>query len=127
MSKIKSVKRPDAVSIIKEEHRISFSFRMLHPISYTDTDARFFVKFFERLKKLSEFTWKQIDVSARHSFGYEKIPVSKIRPKVNLTSEIKELHVFRATGDNHSFLGFRIGDVFNVVFIEANFGDIYKH
>ncbi len=33
----------------------------------------------------------------------------------------------RATGDNHAFLGHRIGNVFNVIFIEHEFGDVYNH
>lgn len=33
----------------------------------------------------------------------------------------------RATGDNHSFLGYRTEDVFQILFIEYQFGDIYQH
>lgn len=35
--------------------------------------------------------------------------------------------VFRATGDNHVFLGYHQKDTFEVIFIEYSFGDIYTH
>lgn len=37
------------------------------------------------------------------------------------------LLVFRATGDNHVFLGYREENVFQVIFIEYQFGDVYQH
>lgn len=40
---------------------------------------------------------------------------------------VDTLQVMRATGDNKVFLGVRNENVFNVMFIEHNFGDIYSH
>lgn len=37
------------------------------------------------------------------------------------------LLVFRATGDNHVFLGYREENVFQVIFVEYQFGDVYRH
>lgn len=37
------------------------------------------------------------------------------------------LHVLRATGDNRPMLGYREKDTFQVVFLETEFGDVYKH
>ena len=34
---------------------------------------------------------------------------------------------YRATGDNHVFLGYRDNNVFQVIFIEYQFGDVYVH
>lgn len=128
MVKIKKVPQHNAVESIRKPHYISFGFRYLHEASYVNCNkADFFIKHFKRLQQLSQLTWEQIDVSNRHSFGYEKIPVTSIKVKVNLTEDVKNLMVFRATGDNHSFLGIREEDVFQVVFIESDFGDIYSH
>jgi hypothetical protein len=44
-----------------------------------------------------------------------------------VTEDVRELTVFRATGNNLPFLGLRLNDTFQVIFIESNFGDIYKH
>lgn len=71
--------------------------------------------------------WNTVGVSQRHSFGCEKIPVTAIKKDLKLTREVTFLLAFRATGDNHVFLGFRDGNVFHVVYIESQFGDIYDH
>lgn len=113
---------------IGKRDTVSFSFDLLHDTSYTDCkDASFFIKFLQRLKKLCSADWNTINLSQRHSLGYEKIPVKSIKRNINITKEINFLLALRATGDNHAFLGFRDGNVFQVIFIEAQFGDIYDH
>ena len=59
----------------------------------------------------------------------EKIPIGKIKPQLPnfITPDIKELHVFRATGSNKVFVGLQQEDVFHIIFIEAEFGQVYKH
>ena len=47
--------------------------------------------------------------------------------KQHLPAGINSLTVLRATGDNHAFLGIRDENVFRVIFIEYQFGDVYKH
>jgi hypothetical protein len=44
-----------------------------------------------------------------------------------ITPEVKDLHVLRANGNNLSFVGLQIQNIFRVLFIETNFGDIYNH
>ena len=100
---------------IGQKQYISFSFELLHDVSYTEcNESSFFINLLQRLKKLCLLDWNEINKSQRHSFGYEKI-------------SIKSIFSFRATGSNHVFLGFREGNVFKVVFIESKFGDIYNH
>jgi hypothetical protein len=90
----------------------------------------FYAEFIVRMKKLSNLGWNSIDLADRHGFGYEKIPLARIKIK-NMPSiiapEVTNLTVFRATGDNRAFLGIRIEDVFHIIFIEENFGDVYDH
>lgn len=113
---------------VGKRQSISFSFDMLHEVSYTECKRTdFFIHLLQRMKKLSLLDWNSINHSQRHSFGYEKIPIKAIRKNILLTKDMDYLFVFRATGDNHVFLGFREGNVFKVVFIEAEFGDIYNH
>ena len=94
-----------------------------------DNDHKFYSEFVERLKKISNLTWNQINTSDRHSFGTEKMPIEKIIPQlpVFVTPEILHLTVFRANGDNRPFLGLRRGIVFHIIYIEEQFGKIYKH
>ena len=108
-----------------------FSFKHLQTsVSYKNSnDSKFFVDFLERLHKLSVLGWEEIRKFQRHSFGMEKIPIDKIKPQCPsfITPDIKELHVFRATGSNNVFIGLQQGNIFHVIFIEADFGDVYNH
>lgn len=108
---------------------ISFNFQYLQNASFNKCkNSSFFIKFLNRLKELSSLEWKTITTSNRHSYGFEKIGIDSIKKDLSsLTKDVTFLHAFRATGDNHVFLGYREGNVFNVIFIEANFGDIYNH
>ena len=92
-------------------------------------DAKFLSTFLFRLQKLSSLGWNGIRESERHGFGMEKIPINKVRPKppAIVTPDVKELDVFRATGDNRPVIGLQDRHIFRVFFIETNFGDIYKH
>ena len=47
--------------------------------------------------------------------------------QVHVPIGMESLLVFRATGANHVFLGYREGNVFQVIFIEYQFGDVYSH
>ena len=130
----KKIKKQDESTSIKkkpEDRYPVFCFKHLQPHSYNScSDPSFFIEFLERLKKLGNLGWQGINGSARHSFGTEKMPLEKI--KVNklppiVTQEVEALTVFRATGSNLPFLGIRLEDTFQVIFIETNFGDIYDH
>ena len=110
-----------------------FSFKYLHKISYNESkETSFFISFLQRLQKLSELGWKNIRTSHRHAYGLEKIPISQLNANIKnfppfITPEVKELDVFRATGDNRTFVGFQKNKVFHILFIEATFGDICTH
>ena len=104
-----------------------FCFRHLQTVS--NGDYKFYSDFVERLKKISSLTWKQINVADRHGFGTEKMPVKQIKPQLPrfISPEITHLLVFRANGDNRPFLGLRNGNVFHIIFLEEQFGDVYDH
>ena len=114
-----------------EESYPVFCFKYLQPYSYKNcNDPSFFVDFLERLCKLANLGWKSIDISARHSFGTEKIPIRDLKPNSLppiITEDVKELVAFRANGNNLPFLGLRLGNTFQIIFIETAFGDIYDH
>lgn len=115
----------------KTPSKVVFSFSELKTISYTDAkkDGSFFIKFLARLSKLCSLDWDTINRSSRHGFGTEPMPISSlsIAAQGKAPSGVNSLQVFRATGDDHAFLGYKEGNVFYVVFIEYRFGDIYNH
>lgn len=133
MGKKFSIKKsqPKAAEIRKSQDRIVFGFSELKPYSYVNgrNDAVFFIEFLERLKKLSSIDWNTANVSGRHSFGLEKMNISGMTEcaKNHVPEGMKSLLVFRATGDNHAFLGYRDGNVFQIIFLEYQFGDVYNH
>lgn len=107
-----------------------FKYLMNEPKRDPAGKAGFYAEFIARLKKLSNLGWNAINVSDRHGYGYEKISIKDIKPKnfpSIITPEIKDLLVFRATGDNRAFLGIRSNDIFHIILIEENFGEAYEH
>jgi hypothetical protein len=93
------------------------------------SDFKFYADFIVRLTKLSSLSWADINISHRHSFGTEKMPVKKIKPSLPkfITQDVDSLTVFRANGDNRPFLGLQKENIFHIIFIEEKFGDIYDH
>ena len=81
------------------------------------------------MKKLGGIDWNTVNTSGRHSFGTEKMKVSDLTTSARqlVPAGVDSLIVLRATGNNHVFLGTRDENVFNVIFIEYQFGDVYKH
>ena len=110
-----------------------FSFRYFRPNSIKNCDdADFFMGFLTRLKELSEKGWSEIRRSGRHDYGLEPLPKSKIKPDLKcvsaiITDDVEKLHVFRVDKDKHPFVGLQVGRIFHIIFVEAQFGDIYDH
>lgn len=92
-------------------------------------DYKFYLDFILRLKRISSLSWDYIHTQDRHGYGTEKMPIGKIKKQLPnfITPDVSHLTVFRANSDNRPFLGIRNNNVFHVVFIEENFGDIYDH
>ena len=107
-----------------------FCFRYLQEVSLKGCkNHKFYFDFIFRLRKLAELGWKGIGKADRHGFGTEKIPVKSLKPNLPdfITDDVEELTVFRASGNNLPFLGIRKANIFHIVFVETNFGDIYNH
>lgn len=114
---------------VEEPPIVAFGFEHLHNVSWSDTrDVRFFKEFLLHLQKFSAMTWQAVYSAPRHGFGTETLPLSAVKPQITgIPQEIQKFLVLRATGDNHPFLGYRDKDTFQVVFVEAEFGSVYKH
>ena len=114
-----------------QQSKVVFGFSSLNPVSYVEAknDSHFFISFLDRLKKLSGLEWNTIWVTHRHGLGTEMIGREALKPNIQkmVPEDMNNVIVLRATGDNHSFLGYRDGNAFQVLFIEYRFGDIYKH
>lgn len=131
MAKIKSKEDSrNKISLTKRFNIIDYPlFCFKHLNCKPKGDYKFYANFIVRLSKLSNISWNVIEKSPRHGFGTEKIPISNIKPKLPnfITPDVKNLLVFRASGDNRPFIGLRDGNVFHIIFIEEKFGDVYDH
>lgn len=134
---MKKIKKPDEKDDKIKKGNISsdinypiFCFKHLNlNVSIKGCDNDLYRQFFERIQKLSTLDWNAIAASHRHSFGWEQLPVDKIKPQLPgfVTPDVEKLYVFRYTGDNRPFIALRRGSVIHILFIEANFGDVYNH
>ena len=82
--------------------------------------------FLTKWAKRSQFTWAQLSTHHRHGLGSEQLPASTIKrvPPDELAQN--KYMVLRHEG-NRPFVGYKIGDTFYVLWIEANYGDVYDH
>ena len=105
-----------------------FCFKYLQSVSIKKCEnMSLYESFFERLNKLSQLGWEAISKSEHHSYGWEFIPLKKIKCCNSLknldiiTNHINKLMVFRCAGNKLPFLGLRKNNIFHVVLIETTF------
>lgn len=83
--------------------------------------------FAKKLQQMASMRWKELITSGRHGHGSEHIPKTQIRGPVPAKFQDQErFMVFRYHG-KLPMAGVRINDVFHVLWIERQFGDLYDH
>ena len=106
-----------------------FSYKYLQNVSFNkQKDASFFHEFICRLHQYSTLGWQEKQTSGRHSFGFEYLPQTKMKHSLPtiITPDV-DLMILRSSNDNKALVGFREWNIFHIIFIEANFNDIYDH
>ena len=69
-----------------------------------------------------------LTLQSRHGHGLEHLPVGQIKKKVPVQfSDEEKLTVFRYSSDLRPMIGVRVQDVFHILWIEKDFGDVYEH
>jgi len=87
-------------------------------------------EFITRLFKLSKLSFKQINTSNRHQYGWEKINKKTLR--INLppfiTEEVNFLYAYRYNGKKNPFLAYRRPNtsILHIIAIDYNFS-AYNH
>lgn len=81
----------------------------------------------EKVVKLSQLSWQDIQNAPRHGLGTEKIAISSIKPKCPpfITEDVSFLLALRFDGKK-PILGHRNRFVFHVIFIDRDF-TVYNH
>lgn len=79
-----------------------------------------------RWAKRCRFTWSELNTHHRHGLGWEMLPEHQI--KKNPPEELAQdkYMVLRYSG-NQPLIGFRAGDVYHALWVEAKYGDVYNH
>lgn len=63
---------------IGQKQYISFSFELLHDVSYTEcNESSFFINLLQRLKKLCLLDWNEINKSQRHYLDMRKFQLNQ--------------------------------------------------
>jgi hypothetical protein len=85
-------------------------------------------QFLVKWHKRSAHTWTELIQHPKHGLGSEQLTRKTFKPWKVLPERLHRdtYMVFRHAG-NRPFAGFRIGDVFYVLWIEGEFGDLYGH
>lgn len=90
-------------------------------------DAQGQAAFAKTLQKLASSRWKDLITAPRHGQGSELIPAAEIRAPIPATFEDTEKFlVFRYRG-KLPMAGVRVRDVYHVLWIEPQFGQLYDH
>lgn len=82
--------------------------------------------FLIKWEKRAKLTWKELHQHPKHGLGSENLPKRIFKPALALELERDSYTVFRHQG-NLPFAGFRVGDVFHVLWIEAKYNELYEH
>ncbi len=79
--------------------------------------------FFKRRDK----SWNDLNKLNRHNLGFEKIGMDKIRlERPKCITEDTTLWAFRYTGNNHAMVGYRVRNIFYILWFDHNY-TLYKH
>ena len=82
--------------------------------------------FLKKWAKRSTFTWTELGTHDKHGLGFEMLPKKIMKPVPPESLQQDKYMVFRHHG-NLPFVGFKAGDTFHVLWIEASYDDVYKH
>lgn len=83
-------------------------------------------EFMSKWAKRSAFTWAELATHPKHGLGSEKLPKSKFNIQIPETLSQDEYKVMRHHG-NLPFVGIQAADIFYVLWIECEYGDLYDH
>lgn len=76
---------------------------------------------------LSRIPWREIQLASSKGLGAEKIPRYRIKPAVPgiVTDDVEYFYSLHYVGKKR-FVGYKIGQVFFILWVDHNFG-VYDH
>lgn len=138
MSKKKGIKTPDILdgkrittpaSVQSTNHlHPAFCFRHVQSeFSIGKCDRNTQALLSQKLEELGRLNWNQIQSTSRKGKGHEVIQQNSIRaPQAKIPGDRDYLSFRLGKGKNSVFIGYRVGKVFYIVWIDPN-GEVYSH
>lgn len=133
----KKIKKPSvdtSVSLNKksDEQLPIFCFKHFQISSIKNCTKDQLHNFIDRLQRLAELGWNEINRSGRHDYGWEHLPISTLKCQLPqfVTPEVSKVMVFRYNNANNPFIAVRSEsdrNLLHILLIEANFGEVYDH
>lgn len=129
----KRIKQPkseiDSGWYYSDERHFAFSFTKMPKSDYDieHLNNMHLVALVKKLKILCVLTWGDLKRSGRHALGHEIIDrnsFKKVTVPNDISDDVKFL-AFRYNGKN-SFIGYRRGKIFHIMYIDHNF-TVYNH
>lgn len=113
-----------------DDDLLVFSFRDLQPEYSFDAnccDDKLRKDLLTKLTKMCRTTWEDLQRLGKKS-GFESLERSAIKVPLPscVTDDVNKLHVIRFHGQSARLIGYRLGAVFYVLFIDAEL-KLYKH
>lgn len=119
---------PNDIPAFSDIQHPIFCFKNLHKnhsLDQCDNDE--LVGLIRKLCSLSLMTWQNIQFSAKHATGSEKIARNSIKPSIpnNITEDVEHFLSIRFLGKK-CFIGYRNHFIFHIVYIDRDF-TVYNH
>ncbi len=83
-------------------------------------------EFIRKWAKRAQLSWTELVQHSRKGLGFENIPAHEIKRQAPESLAAGRYLVMRHEG-NHAVVGVRAGGAYRVLWIEANYGDVYDH
>jgi hypothetical protein len=79
------------------------------------------------LQDRARMTWQEIKFAPRHALGLERIPSKQIKRQIPDDFKGDTSFMVLRYHENLPMVGTRVRDVFQIIWIEAQYGDVYNH
>lgn len=110
---------------------VAFSFKDLQDHYSFDTakcDHQLRLDLLSKLRVISQKSWNELEKAGKRA-GFESLAIGELKVEISSKVALKgvnKLHVLRFNSQNSRLIGYRLGRVFHILFIDPNL-ELYSH
>ncbi len=114
-----------------EDDFVAFSFQDLHKdygFNTSQCNHQLRLDLLSKLRVISCKSWNDLEKAGKKS-GFESLPINALRKPIPEDIPLKgvnKLHVLRFNGQDARLIGYRLGRVFYIIFIDPEL-EVYNH